>query len=98
MEGELVGIGLVCSTDKRDPDGGCGCGRSFFGLSSHRATTTAQIRELPLTRNDVVKAFDAYYVSGGYGTIPDDLLEEEFDAMQQLVSDWPVGAIIERRT
>jgi hypothetical protein len=42
IEGELVGIGLICATDQRDPDGGCGCGRAFFGLSSLRATTTAQ--------------------------------------------------------
>jgi len=70
IEGELVGIGLICATDERDPDGDCGCGRGFFGLSSHRATTTAQIRDLPMTRDDVIKAFAAYYESAGYGTMP----------------------------
>jgi len=53
VEGELVWVGSVCATDQRDPDGGCGCGRGFMGLSSHRATTSAEVRDLPLTRDDV---------------------------------------------
>ena len=45
VEGELVTVGLVCATDRYDPDGGCGCGRAFAGLNSHRATTTAKVKE-----------------------------------------------------
>ena len=97
VEGELVGIGLICATDRRDPDGGCGCGRAFFGLSSHRATTTAQIRDLPMTRDDLIEAFRAYYEAAGYGTPPPEALDEEFIGMRQLLSDWPVGAVVERR-
>jgi hypothetical protein len=74
-----------------------GCGRAFFGLSSHRATTTAQIRDLPMTREDVIKAFAAYYEAAGYGTPPPSILDEEFDGMQDLISRWPSGAVIERR-
>lgn len=97
VEGELVGIGFICATDERDPDGGCGCGRAFFGLSSHRATTTAQVRDLPLSRDDVVEAFAAYYKSAGYGSIPAAILQEEFDGMQGIFEDWPVNTIVERR-
>jgi hypothetical protein len=97
IEGELVGIGLICATDQKDPDGGCGCGRAFFGLSSHRATTTAKVRDLPMTRDDVIKAFAAYYEAGGYGAPPTSILNEEFDGMQELMSGWPAGAVIERR-
>ena len=97
IEGELVGIGLICATDERDPDGGCGCGRAFFGLSSHRATTTAEIRDLPMTRDDVIKAFAAHYEAAGYGCMPRPILDEEFDGMQELISSWPSGAIVERR-
>ena len=97
VEGELVGIGLICATDRRDPVGGCGCGRAFFGLSSHRATTTAQIRDLPMTRDDLIEAFRAYYEAAGYGTPPPEALDEEFIGMRQLLSDWPVGAVVERR-
>jgi hypothetical protein len=30
IEGELVSVGLVCARDRKDPDGGCGCGRAFI--------------------------------------------------------------------
>lgn len=52
VDGELVYLGLVCQRDEDDPDGGCGCGRSFSGLNSHRATTTALVREVDFTRGD----------------------------------------------
>jgi hypothetical protein len=48
IEGELVRVGEVCRKDRNDPDGGCGCGRGFAGLNSHRATTTARVAEVPL--------------------------------------------------
>ena len=57
IEGELVHFGMVCATDHADPDGGCGCGRAFAGLNSHRATTTAMIREIEsFTRDDYIEA------------------------------------------
>jgi hypothetical protein len=49
VEGELVLIGFVCATDAADPDGGCGCGRAFSGMSSMRATTTALVRDLDIS-------------------------------------------------
>lgn len=82
IEGELVLVEEPCATDRADPDGGCGCGRSFAGLSSHRATTTVVIRDLELTRADVELAVAGYYVSGGSG--PDVLGQEEFT---ELVGD-----------
>ena len=46
-----------CPVSRRYPDGPCGCGRSFSGLSSHAYTTTAVVREIPgLTRQDYEKA------------------------------------------
>jgi hypothetical protein len=97
VEGELVWVGFVCETDRRDPDGGCGCGRSFCGLSSHRATTTAQVRDLLLSRADVIAALGGYYESAGYGRVPPDELGAEVDDLLQLVATWDAGTIIERR-
>jgi hypothetical protein len=97
IEGELVWIGLVCATDRRNPDGGCGCGRSFSGLSSHRATTTAQVRDLPLTRDDVTKALAGYCEAAGYGVVEPVELAEEVDELLRVVSEWDVGTIVERR-
>jgi hypothetical protein len=97
VEGEMVWVGLVCRTDQEDPDGGCGCGRSFEGLSSHRATTTAMVRDLALSRDDVVTALAGYYESAGYGIAPRDRLRPEVDEMLAMVSLWDEGAIVERR-
>jgi hypothetical protein len=96
-EGELVLVGLVCATDRRDPDGGCGCGRGFSGLSSHQATTTAQVRDLPISREDVILAFRGYYKSAGYGTVPRHELEPEVDELLAIAAKHDVGTIIERR-
>ena len=53
VEGELVLLGFVCATDQDDPDGGCGCGRAFSGMSSMRATTTALVRDLDVSYDDL---------------------------------------------
>ena len=53
-EGELVLLGFVCATDEADPDGGCGCGRAFSGMSSLKATTTALVSALSLPVGAVV--------------------------------------------
>ena len=97
VEGELVWIGMVCARDRQDPDGGCGCGRAFSGLSSHRATTTAQVRDLALSRGDVITALGGYYESAGYGAVEPAELDQEVDEMLRVVSAWDVGTVIERR-
>jgi hypothetical protein len=97
VEGELVWIGTVCAKDRRDPDGGCGCGRAFSGLSSHRATTTAQVRDLALSRDDVMTALAGYYESAGYGVFGPSELEHEVDNLLRVVSAWDAGTVIERR-
>jgi hypothetical protein len=96
-EGELVWIATVCAADRSDPDGGCGCGRSFSGLSSHRATTTAQVRDLALSRVDVMRALAGYYESAGYGVFAPSELEQEVDDMLRVVSAWDAGTVFERR-
>jgi hypothetical protein len=93
-EGELVWIGVVCSSDQRDPDGGCGCGRGFGGLSSHRATTTARVAELPLTRVEYIGAISSSLHAQGW---PPSIAAEIGDGLAAVAAGWPVGAVIERR-
>ncbi|MFP5070605.1 hypothetical protein ACLFMI_13160 [Pseudonocardia nantongensis] len=93
-EGELVWIGLVCSADRADPDGGCGCGRGFGGLNSHRVTTTAQVVELAMSGADHVEAFRSSLEQQGWGA---ELGEEIAGDMAELVADLPVGTVVERR-
>src|SRR3954469_319878 len=78
-EGELVLLGFVCATDRADPDGGCGCGRAFSGMSSMRATTTALVRDLDLSEDDVRLAVESYYVAAGMG--PDVIGRGDFVEM-----------------
>jgi hypothetical protein len=103
IEGELVLLGLVCADDERDPDGGCGCGRAFSGMSSMRATTTALVRDLDVSFDDVKLAVEGYYVSSGFG--PDviggaafaDLVAETVVYMADVAERLPVGAVVGRR-
>jgi hypothetical protein len=102
-EGELVLLGFVCATDRNDPDGGCGCGRAFSGMSSHRATTTALVRELDLTEADVRMALEGYYATAGMG--PEVLGERDFAElvrddlafMSRIAEALPAGAVVGRR-
>jgi hypothetical protein len=103
IEGELVLLGLVCATDEADPDGGCGCGRAFSGMSSMRATTTALVRDLDVAIDDVKLAVEGYYVSAGMG--PDviggaeltEMVAETLIEMAEVAEAVPVGAVLGRR-
>ncbi len=94
IEGELVTVGLVCATDRRDPNGGCGCGRAFAGLNSHLATTTAMVKEVGLSEADYVEALRSSLAQQGW---PTSDVQELAAWLAHLVSEWPVGTILERR-
>ena len=101
-DGELVLVGDVCATDRADPDGGCGCGRAFAGMSSLRATTTALVRDLDFSLDDVRLAVEGYYVAAGMG--PEvlgadfrEVVSETLDHLTEIARSVPVGAVVGRR-
>jgi hypothetical protein len=96
IEGELVRINEVCARDRDDPDGGCGCGRGFGGLNSHRATTTARIAEVPLSLAEYALAIQSSLQQQGWDTCDDCAMSEAVD-LAALVLGWPVGSVVERR-
>ena len=96
VEGELVRVGEVCRKDRDDPDGGCGCGRGFAGLSSHRATTTARVAELPMVREEYVEAIRSGMQAQGWTPCACCSVDEA-DDLAEYVAGWPVGAVVERR-
>ncbi|MET0191305.1 MAG: hypothetical protein ABW212_20065 [Pseudonocardia sediminis] len=98
IDGELVlvQVGVVCARDRGDPDGGCGCGRGFGGLNSHRATTTALVADVPLTRADHIEAIRSSLVAQGWREHAGHAAAESVD-MSVLLAPWPVGAVVERR-
>jgi hypothetical protein len=102
IEGELVLLGFVCATDEKDPDGGCGCGRAFSGMSSMRSTTTAMVRDLDVSIDDVRLAVEGYHVSAGLG--PEVIGGTEFQELLAAtmgdlaeIAHVPVGAVVGRR-
>lgn len=104
VEGELVYMQEPCDRDRRDPDGGCGCGRAFSGLSSHRATTTARVAELELSPDDIRRALRDSLEAGGWidpsfctSEQADEWVEDLYEQTQELVRQLPVGAIVRRR-
>lgn len=93
IDGELVWIQEPCAKDRRDPDGPCGCGRGFAGAASHRATTTALVKESRMTRDDVILAFKTSLVDGGW---PVEWAEAVADDNLEVAAQLPAGAIIVR--
>lgn len=94
VPGELVWVQEPCGRDRRDPDGGCGCGRGFAGVASHRATTTAQVVEVDFTRAELIAAMQTSLADGGW---PQDWAAEVVDDNLTIASAFPAGTVIERR-
>lgn len=93
IEGEVVHLGHSCDP-RRDPEWVCDCGHGFAGLSSHRGSTTAEVRVLDFTRHDLVEALRSGLAQGGRDA---SAAEEEADRIIRLAAEWPVGIVIERR-
>jgi hypothetical protein len=95
IEGELVWISIACRADQENPDGPCGCGRGFAGMSSHRATTTAMVKELDgFTHDDLVAALHGSLAVQGW---PVDNTAELAAMLAEAAQSFPAGAVIERR-
>jgi hypothetical protein len=68
IEGEIVMPPVViCRRDRNNPDGGCGCGRAWAGANSHRSTTTAMVRDVPITVPEYVEAIRSSPAAGHIG-------------------------------
>lgn len=98
-DGEYLLMGFVCDTDRGDPDGGCGCGRSFEGLSSLRATTTGKVVEAPIRRDEFVSQVIESMTRAGWAGMDDfhRVCEERADEIEAFIEELPIGTIIGRR-
>ena len=104
VEGELVYLQDPCDRDRRDPDGGCGCGRAFSGMSSRRATTTARVIEVDMTEDDVREALRASLVAGGWlnpsfctPELANEMVTELYEDVRAMAAHFPVGGVVRRR-
>jgi hypothetical protein len=94
VEGELVWFGHMCRSGRENPDGGCGCGRGFAGLSSHRATTTVQVRDLEITYDELLLAMRASLEEQGWEL---DRADEDAHGISTIAAQYPEGTVLERR-
>ncbi|WP_159601511.1 DUF7715 family protein [Agromyces humi] len=93
-DGELVFLGFTCDRDLRNPEMGCGCGRSFSGVETGRATTTATVIESEMTREQFESTVEAKFVLDGWDA---EFAGDAVDQILWVADRLPVGAIVERR-
>lgn len=91
VEGELIWFPPTCSGPAKAEC--CGCERGFGGLSSRRATTTAMVREIDLTRDDYVEALRSRLDDQGYCS---HNAQEMAEILLSMADDLPTGAVIEK--
>lgn len=103
-DGELVYLQDPCAADLRDPDGGCGCGRGFAGMNSHRGCTKATVVETQLSRTEVREALRSSLQEGGWldpkfvsATIEREILDGLLHEVAEIAEAFPVGTQIRRR-
>lgn len=99
IEGELVWMLEACPSSQQDPDGECGCGRSFSGMNSHGSTTTALVREWPdLTIADYAEALRASFEAQKWcSCCTARTLEDVIAELIQRASELPEGSVVQRR-
>lgn len=93
-EGELVRFGFAC--DGEDVDGPCGCRRSMAGMASKKATTTMEIKDVPITELEFTHLLAKAYVASGFTMLIDNVEEDAADLVK-VAAHFEVGDIIEYR-
>lgn len=97
-DGELVMMGFICDRDLADPDMGCGCGRSFAGLDSHKGTTRAVVQETSVSDLSALRAVVVDSLSkGGWDTADEEWVAEVCAEMVEIGELFPEGTVLGRR-
>lgn len=100
-EGELVArYGVVCASE-RPYGSGCGCGRAFGGLTTHKSTTSAMVVPVDMTEAQWRAALHQTLVDTGWATwmatgevaaLIDELVAIDLHSVARL----PAGTILGR--
>lgn len=94
-EGEVLGYPIIECTYET-VDGGCGCMRSFTGLDTAKATTTALVVESDMTEAEMVKRVKES-LERRYGGELAEYAEREAKEMLRLAKRFEDGEVVERR-
>jgi hypothetical protein len=88
---------VICDRDIHADDpgtGGCGCGRSFTGLASHRGTTTAEVRDLDTSSDEYTAAIINSLEQQGW---PVDGAARTAQQLIEIAADYPTGTVLGHR-
>ena len=97
----MARYGLVCDSETSDGRG-CGCGRGFPGLQTHKATTTVMVVDRDITEAEWRRiVHDSLHATGWAERMLPDELADYIDAITELdlrsVADLAVGTVLGRR-
>jgi hypothetical protein len=93
---------LVCDSERADGSG-CGCGRAFGGLVTHKSTTTAMVVERDMTEDEWRQALYDVLDSTGWAAMFDDpldladLIDDIVADDLHAIADLPAGTVLGRR-
>jgi hypothetical protein len=91
-DGELLRFASVCARDHGNPDGACGCARSWAGVETAKGTTTAVVADKAITVDELAEA-----VNASYGIDLPAEAREEAEEVCRIAGEFPVGAVLEVR-
>jgi hypothetical protein len=97
-EGECLGFSSEC--DGATADDSCGCARSFSGLATHKATTTAVVEDKKgITENTFIGIYRLSMVRAGWVAPGEDApwVREQARSILEIASRYAVGTIVEKR-
>lgn len=94
-DGELVcPPTFICDRDAKNPDQGCGCGRGWSGLNTHKATTSAQVSVVGIDLDDYIEAIRSSLTQGGWD---DGNAEVVARQLAEIAASYPVGTVFGHR-
>ena len=93
-EGELAYPSWVCDRDRRDPDGGCGCGRGAGGLESHKSGTSFKVVEVDYDTDELLRRATVSMIEAGWG---EDMGPAVVEMILDIAEGHPEGTILGRR-
>lgn len=94
IPGELVEPVEVCTRDELG-EGDCGCSRSFVGLASGKATTTAIVAELDIDEPTLTAIVRDAYATIGWAADEQDIAATTA-GLVELGERWPTGTVVRR--
>lgn len=98
QDGELVYLGVICDSDRKDPDSHCGCSRSFSGVTTRMGTTTAVVAEVAMTRQQYLDTLrTCYEATGMLALIGKQEVTYRANRLLTEAEARPVGTVVEYR-